>query len=249
MNRMDWGITMPAKSNSRHIDAINIIRNVPFFSELTQDALKDVERVIIKKNYTKDQIVLFEEETATYMYIVYSGKVRVVKMNEEGREQIITMHKKNDFFGEMALLDGKTAPATVVAHEDTVVGLLSKTNFEQYLLNHEDIRMKIINLLCARLRDSWSMIKILSFDNAEHRVLAVLNRMRELYGVADDRGQIINVKLTHQQIANYAAVTRETVTRLLKQLKSEAVIQVLDGKHILLTKAFNNKINKIPCLG
>jgi len=246
---MDGRITMPAKSNSRHMDEINIIRNVPFFSDLTHDALKDVERAIIKKYYSKDQVVLFEEETSTYMYLVYSGKVRVVKMNEEGREQIITMHKKSDFFGEMALLDGKTAPATVVAHEDTVVGLLSKANFEQYLQTHEDIRIKIINLLCARLRDSWSMIKILSFDNAEHRVIAVLGRMRELYGVADNRGQIINVKLTHQQIANYAAVTRETVTRILKQFKDEAVIQVLDGKHILLTRTFNDKIKKIACLG
>lgn len=240
---------MPTKSNSRHTDEINIIRNVPFFSDLTHDVLKEVERVIIKKNYTKDQIVLFEEETSAYMYFVYSGKVRVVKMNEEGREQIITMHKKNEFFGEMALLDGKTAPATVVAHEDTVVGLLSKTNFERYLLAHEDIRIKIINLLCARLRDSWSMIKILSFDNAEYRVIAVLDRMRELYGVADKRGQIINVKLTHQQIANYAAVTRETVTRILNQFKNEEVIQILDGKHILLTKEFNYKIKSIACLG
>ncbi len=219
----------------------NIIKNIPFFAALTPDEVEQVERLITKRRFSKDQIVLFEEDTANYMYLVYSGKVRVVKMNEEGREQIITIHKKGDFFGEMALLDGKTSPATVIAHEDAVIGLLSKNDFELYLLSHETIRRKIIDLLCSRLRDSWAMIKILSFDNAEHRVMAVLDRLQELYGVVDDRGVIINVKLTHQQIANYASVARETMTRVLNKLEKEAVIQVLDNKSILLTKSFYEK--------
>lgn len=179
------------------------------------------------------------------MYIVYAGKVRVVKQNKEGREQIITIHKKSEFFGELSLLDGKTAPATVIAHEDAVIGLLSKLDFEQHLLSHERIRGKIIALLCTHLRDSWAMIKILSFDNAEQRIMAVLERMHELYGVVDTRGGIINVRLTHQQIANYASVTRETVTRVLNRLEKEMVIQVLEGKNILLTRMFYERVKAV----
>ncbi|HWR74898.1 MAG TPA: Crp/Fnr family transcriptional regulator [Bacteroidales bacterium] len=223
----------------------NIIKNVPFFSSLSPEEIEQVEHLIIKKRYSKDQIVLFEEDTTRYMYLVYSGKVRVVKLSEEGREQIITIHKKNDFFGEMSLLDGKTAPATVIAHEEAVIGLLSKTDFERHLLSNDEIRSKIIELLCSRLRDSWAMIKILSFDNAEHRIMAVLDRLQELYGVVDDRGVIINMKLTHQQIASYASVARETVTRILNRLEKEMVIQVLDGKSILLNKSFNNKFRGV----
>ena len=216
----------------------NIIKNIPFFSGLSLEEINHIERLIVKKNYAKNQFVLFEEDTANYMYIVYSGKVRVVKTNEEGKEQIISIHKKNDFFGEMALLDGKTSPATVIAYEDALIGLLSKTDFERYVLNNEATRNKIIGLLCDRLRESWAMIKILSFDNAEHRVLAVLSRLCDLYGVVDDRGTIINAKLTHQQIASYASVARETVTRILNKLEKDAMIQTLDNKSILLTKTF-----------
>lgn len=218
--------------------ASNIIKNIPFFTGLSSEEIDRIEGLVVKKNYARNQIVLFEEDTAKYMYIVYSGKVRVVKTNEEGREQIISIHKKNDFFGEMALLDGKTSPATVIAHEDALIGLLSKTDFESYILNNDVTRHKIIGLLCDRLRDSWAMIKILSFDNAEHRVMAVLDRLQELYGVADDRGTIINAKLTHQQIASYASVARETVTRILNKLEKDAMIQAMDNKSILLTKAF-----------
>lgn len=216
----------------------NIIRNIPFFSALSPEELEHVDSLIIKKRFSRDQVVLFEEDTANYMYLVYSGKVRVVKLNNEGREQIITIHKKNDFFGEMAILDGKTSPATVIAHEESIIGLLSRQDFEQNLMTNEKIRRRIIDLLCSRLRDSWAMIKILSFDNAEQRVTAVLERLQDLYGVVDDRGVIINVKLTHMQIASYASVARETVTRILNRLEKDGDIQVLDNKSILLTKSF-----------
>jgi CRP/FNR family transcriptional regulator len=224
---------------------VDILKNIPLFSELSNEETERLEHIIHKKNFVKDQIVLFEEDTANYMYIIYAGKVRVVKQSKEGREQIITIHKRNDYFGEMSLLDGKTAPATVIAHEDAIIGLLSKKDFEQHLLNNESIRGKIIDLLCNQLRDSWAMIKILSFDNATDRVMAVLGRMHELYGVVDDRGGIINTKLTHQQIANYASVTRETVTRILNRLEKEGIIQILEGKNILLTKLFYVKLFEI----
>jgi CRP/FNR family transcriptional regulator len=223
----------------------NIIKNIPLFSDLSDEETERIDHIINKRNFARDQIVLFEEDTAKYMYIVYAGKVRVVKQSKEGREQIITIHKKNDFFGEMSLLDGKTAPATVIAHEDAVIGLLSKSDFEQHLLSNEKIRGKIIDLLCAQLRDSWAMIKILSFNNAEQRIMAVLDRMHDLYGVVDDRGGIINVKLTHQQIANYASVTRETVTRVLNRLEKEAVIQILEGNNILLTRTFYERTKAV----
>ena len=63
-----------------------IIRNIPFFSDLPHEELELIESIIIKKHLVKDQIVLLEEETSDYMYIVYSGKVRVVKQSADGRE-------------------------------------------------------------------------------------------------------------------------------------------------------------------
>jgi CRP/FNR family transcriptional regulator len=146
----------------------------------------------------------------------------------------------------MSLLDGKTSPATVIAHEEAVIGLLSKNDFEQHLLSHEEIRRKIVDLLCARLRDSWSMIRILSFENAEQRIMAVLDRLKELYGVKDQRGYIIALKLTHSQLANYASVSRETVTRTLKRLEKDEAIHILDNKFILLQKPFFDRLNNVP---
>lgn len=218
----------------------SVISSIPFFSTLLPEEVEQVEQLFRKKRYAKEQIVLYEEDTSNYMYLIYSGKVRVVKLNEEGKEQIITIHKRNDFFGEMSLLDGKTAPATIIAHEDAIIGFLAKNDFDEHLLSHDGIRRKIIDLLCGRLRDSWEMIKILSFnaENAQDRVVSLLERLGDLYGVKDDRGVIINVKMTHQQMASYASVTRETMTRVLKGLEKSGMIGILDNKAILLNKGF-----------
>lgn len=231
---------MTGPTAQRQKQETHIISSIPFFSSLTPDEVDQVEKLFRKKNYEKEQIVLYEEDTSSYMYLIYSGKVRVVKMNDEGKEQIITIHKKNDFFGEMSLLDNKTSPATIIAHEDSVIGLLHKDDFQQHLMCNDAIRKKIIELLCSRLRESWEMIKILSFnaENAQDRVLSLLDRLGELYGVRDDRGVIIDVKMTHQQMASYASVTRETMSRVLRSLEKSAVISILDSKAILLNKEF-----------
>lgn len=223
-----------------------MISNIPFFSTLDPNEVEQVETLFKKKQYSKEQIVLYEEDTSSYMYLIYSGKVRVVKMNDEGKEQIITIHKRNDFFGEMSLLDGKTSPATVIAHEDSIIGLLHKKDFDEHLMKNDGIRRKIIELLCARLRESWEMIKILSFnaENAQDRVVSLLGRLQELYGVKDDRGVIIDVKMTHQQMASYASVTRETMSRVLRSLEKAEVITVLDNKAILLNNSFFKSMSK-----
>jgi len=234
---------MEAASQKKRTD--QILNGIPFFSGLSEEDLQELESHIRRKRIAKNEVVLFEEETTKYMYIVYSGKVRVVKINLDGREQIITIHKKKEYFGEMALLDGKTSPATVIAMEDSEIGLLSRDDFDHFIENNNAMRRNIITALCTQLREAWMMIRIMSFDNAEKRIMAVLSRMQELYGVVDNRGGIINIKLTHQQIASYASVTRETVTRVLNRFEKESIIEILDGKCILLTKLFYEKTKNI----
>jgi len=180
------------------------LQAIPFFSCFSNEDLSTIEQIIMEKSVRKNDVILWEEETKDYMYIVFSGKIKVVQMGPEGKEQILVIRKKGDFFGEMALLDGKTQPATVVAMEDATVGLVSKNDFETHFLNNDKVLKEFISMLCERLRESWLMLRVLSFDNAEDRVRAVLNNVSSLYGVKDMRGTIIPLKLTHQEIANYA---------------------------------------------
>ena len=214
-----------------------VLKNIPFFAELSSMEIAEIECLIIKKRVAKGEVILFEEDTTNYMYIIFLGKVRVVQLSDDGREHILAIHKKWDYFGEMSLFDGKTQPATVIAMEDSEIGLLSKQNFERFVLKNEKMLYQFVYMLCLRLRESWLMLKIMSFSDAEQRVRATLRNIGQLYGIQDKRGVLVALKLTHQDIANYAAVSRETVSRLLGRFIRQGEIEIQENKYILIKSA------------
>lgn len=218
-----------------------LIKGIPFFASLTTDEAETVESLVVRKHFSRGEVVLIEEDTSNYMYIIVSGKVRVVQLSSEGKERILAIHKRGGYFGELALFDGKTAPATVIAMEESEIGLLSKCDFDMLILNNERILFQFLSALCMRLRESWQMLKMMSFADAEERVRAVLKNMSKLYGVKDQRGVLVSLKLTHKDIANYASVSRETVTRFMNRFSREGEIEILDNKYILIKPTFLKK--------
>lgn len=225
----------------KKIDVNNFIRKISFLACLSEEDLSDLRKIIIEKHFSKNEIILLEEDTHNYMYIIYSGKVKATQISIEGKEHILAIHKEGDFFGEMSLLDGKTSPATVIAMEDTHIGLIAKDDFQRFLLKNGRVLREMNFLLCSRLREAWLRLKVLSFANAEHRVRTVLKLMSINHGIKDQKGTIIKLRLTHNDIAGYASVSRETVTRLLDRFSNEGEIELLKNKNILLKPSFLNK--------
>ena len=222
-------------------DHLKILKVIPLFNSFSDEELSVVQEIIIEKNYRKNSVILSEDEAKEYMYIVFSGRLKVIQISTDGKEQILVTRKKGDYFGEMSLIDGKTQPATVVAMEDSTVGLVSKNDFESIFLKNEKVLKQIIFMLCERLRESWSMLRVRSFEDAENRVRAVLTHVSSLYGIKDMRGDIIPLKMTHQEIADYASLARETVSRLISRFCQAGEIEVLENKNIVLKPSFVKK--------
>ncbi|MCL4456839.1 MAG: Crp/Fnr family transcriptional regulator [Nitrospirae bacterium] len=215
-----------------------IIKNIPFFACLSGEQIEELRHVLIEKHFPRNKIIFVEEDTQNYMYVVLSGKVKVVHAGADGKEHILAVHKAGDFFGEMALLDGKTAPATVTAMDDTDILIMSKRDFDEYLLKDNKALMEIISVLCTRLREAWMVNKVLSLPTAKERVREVLKLMAMHSGVKDNRGTVITLRLTHQDIADYSSLSRETVTRLMNKFVKDGKIEILDDKNILLKHSF-----------
>ena len=216
-----------------------LLEHIPIFSCLDAEEQSKLYQMITEKRFKKNSIILMEDDSKNYMYVIFSGKIKVVRVNPQGKEQILVIRKKGDFFGEMTLLDGKSQPATIVALEDAAVGLISKNDFELYFMKNETVLKQIISLLCERLRESWMMLRVLSLSDAETRVKAVLAHISSVYGVKDLRGIIIPLKLTHKEIAEHAALTRETVSRLLSRLCQSGEIEILANRNIVLKSTFS----------
>lgn len=219
---------------------LKMLENIPIFSGLLPEEKSRLNQIIMEKHFKKNSIILMEDESKSFMYVIFSGKIKVVRITADGKEQILVIRKRGDFFGEMTLLDGKSQPATVVAMEDAAVGLISKVDFEQYFMKDANILKHIITMLCERLRDSWVMLRVLGMPDAETRVRAVLAHISSAYGIKDVRGIIIPFKLTHKEIADFAALARETVSRLLARLSQSGEIEIIGRKNIILKPSFLN---------
>lgn len=213
---------------------VEFLRTVPLFTEVPPADLERLEPLFIEKSFLRNQTILAETDTHEFMYIVRTGKVKVIKINTAGKENILAIHRAGEFFGEMSLLDGKTAPATVKAQEDCRVILVRKSEFLSNLLKDDRILRQVITVLCARLREAWEKIQTLTHSDAEGRIRKTLTDLAVKHGVEDARGTIINVKLTHMELAEIAGTSRETVTRILDRYQDEGRIDIVDHKVILL---------------
>ena len=214
---------------------IDLIRRVPLFATLSDEEFNGLEPIFQVKTYRKNQIIFLEEETGHYMYIVLAGKVKVTKTTAAGKETILAIHQVGDFFGEMALLDGKTAPATVSAMEDCRIATIHHSDFQRMLMSNEKVVRQIIQVLCSRLRQVWVQIQDLSYNTADNRIRAGILQLSRKHGVQDARGIIIDLKITHQELAELVGTSRETVTRTLARLQKKGILE-LDNRRIILLK-------------
>lgn len=214
---------------------VELIRKIPLFSTLTDEEFNRISHIFVAPAYRKNQIIFLEEETGNYMYLVLSGKVKVAKAGAGGKETILAIHRAGDFFGEMSLLDGKTAPATVSAMEDSKIISVSGTDFHRYLLHNEKVMLQIIKVLCARLREVWQT-QSLNSSTADARIRMGIYELAKRHGIRDAHGTIIDLKITHQELAEMVGTSRETVTRVLTRLKDQGIIEV-DQRRITMIDA------------
>ncbi|CAG1015909.1 Crp/Fnr family transcriptional regulator [Geobacter sp.] len=217
-----------------HATLTAILRTIPLFASLPPEDIDALSRLIEIRSFPKNRTILHEADTSNYMYLVLAGKVRVVQNGANGTEQVLAIHRKGAFFGEMALLDGRTSPATLIAHEDATVGLIDRPAFNSQILTNDRMLRQIIAVLCARLRESWFLMKLSRFGSAEQKIRGVLKYLGTQYGVDDSRGKILTIKLTHRIVAGYASVSRETVSRILSRFSRDGEIELLTSRRMLL---------------
>jgi CRP/FNR family transcriptional regulator, cyclic AMP receptor protein len=168
------------------------------------------------------------------MYVVLAGKVKVTKSSAEGKENLLAIHLPGDFFGEMALLDGKTSPATVSAMEDCRIASVSSAHFHRFLMGNEKVVKQIIQVLCGRLRQVWAQLNSVTYSTADARIRGGIHQLARRHGVRDSRGIIIDLKITHQELAEMVGTSRETVTRTLARLQKQGILQLEHRRMILL---------------
>jgi CRP/FNR family cyclic AMP-dependent transcriptional regulator len=219
---------------------IELLRKIALFASLTSDELHEIRGKIVIKNYKKNETILHEEHTNAFMYMILDGEAKVVQTTDAGKEIIITMHQSGDFFGELSLIDGKTAPAAVRATKNSTTAVISKNDFYALLFSQNKVLDSLLQIFCSRLRESIKKIQLLNFNNAAQRIKMLFLLLSESYGEKCEGGTVLKMKLIHQDIADMTGLTRETVTRVLDKWKRGGEIKIQKNKGILLTPEFES---------
>ena len=206
-----------------------ILREVPIFTELDDASLNIIMQMTVRRSFLKGTMIVIEEDQTDTLYIIESGSVKITRLNDEGREVILALLGPSEFFGEMALLDGQGRSANVMALEDTVLFTLIRRDFLDALSRFPSISIQLLREMALRLRKSDEQIKSLSLSDAEHRIGIALHRIAEDMGTFK-MGEVVIKKLPFQQdIANMAGTSRETVSRMLKNLEGKGLMK-RDGR-------------------
>lgn len=210
------------------------MHRVPIFSSLTNEEMKQVQQIIVHREYKKGEYILSPLKPMHCLFILNEGKVKVVRVNQSGKEQILYLLSIGDFFGETALFTGIPSDIVVEALEDTRLCTISKAQFSALLKQLPDIALKVCEELTHRLHRMETMVESLGSKPVDERMDDLLKEFSKKYGKYTSEGILIQLPLSREELANYLGLTRETVSRKLAKLQNEGVLKLMGHKQILL---------------
>lgn len=214
-------------------------RGLPIFKNLSDPHLIQLSNDFIIQRIKKGEIVFYQSDTSTDLYIVLDGAVRASLLGEDGGELILTAFNKGDFFGEMSLLDGKPRSATIIAKEDSTLGILKRERFLRAIKNDPAIAIDLLSAVVQRLRMADNMIESLAFLDVNERLLKLLLQIAAAEGEKDGNGFFKIKKLTHRELASRTGASREAITKVLKVLAFRKIIKEDAGNFLISPDAKN----------
>ena len=215
--------------NVTPVVSIVLLRNVPLFSMLPEGQLQLLTRVLSRKAYPKNSTIIAAGDATDAMYIVVSGRLKVVMSDKEGQEVILAILNQGEYFGEMGLIAQAPRSATVTTIEPCELLTITRTDFTKCLKGNFDLTMNVIRGLVKRLREADKKIGSLALMDVYGRVARLLLEMAETI----DGQKVVTKKLTKRDIAKMIGASREMVSRVMKELQASGRIEVR-AREILL---------------
>lgn len=208
------------------------LKSISIFEGLSDAELSTIENLAVTRSYPKNSVIINEGDQANAMYLVKSGKVRVFVSDSQGKEFILNTMGPGEYFGELSLLDDERRSASVMTLEPATFSILYKDDFTKALLNNPPLALVLIKNLTSRVRQLTENVKTLALQDVYGRIRKTLLTLSEEEA---DGTQVINEKLTQQDIANRIGSSREMVARILKDLVAGGYIEN-ERKYIRILK-------------
>lgn len=209
------------------------LRQSPIFADLGDREFDLLDQVAENVEVRRKHTIWEPGSQSDKIYLVKAGIVKLYKVNDEGRELTLQFLTKDALFGELAVVSDQLQDTFCEAYEDTSLVAIHKDDFSRIMMRSPSLAMRMIKLVGERRMRLEARVENLLFKSAHSRLAALFIELSQSFGVRDSRGVIINLKLTHKEIASLIGATRETVSFAILDLRKDDVIQT-EGKRVIL---------------
>ncbi|NMG74852.1 Crp/Fnr family transcriptional regulator [Aromatoleum diolicum] len=205
------------------------LRTFPLFHGLSDDTLATVAHAAVMRRIPRGQSVLHAGDRSDFVYFVLTGSLKVVVSDEDGREVILSILGQGELFGEMGIFGEQPRSASVVAVTPADLVMIAKHDFRRIMQDNFEVAWRIMCNLADRLRNADRKIESLALMDVYGRVARLLLEMSE-----DVNGDAVVVrKITKQDIAKMIGASREMVSRVMKDLSTQGLIEETDRGIVL----------------
>jgi len=200
---------------------LQLLKAVPLFSSFSDQQIGALMACVQQRGYSRGSLILRAGEETDALYLILSGRVKVLIPDAEGREVILSVLGEQDFVGEMGLLDGLPSSATVETLEPCEMLRIPRSAFLEHIGHHDDMVMQILRNLVKRLREADRKIESLALIDVYGRVARLIMDMAE-----EIDGQLVVPKApAKQEIARMIGASREMVSRVVRDLQDKHLIR------------------------
>ena len=226
-----------------------LLAQVPLFAALTAEELAGLAALLSRRRYAKGEVIFHQGDAGTALYIVEEGGVKIVLGSEEGKEVILALLGRGDFFGELALLDGEPRSADAVARDATQLLALRRDDFLRFVLDKPRVAASLLAVLSRRLRRTDQLVHDAAFLDVRGRLARVLLELAEAQGRPEPAGVaaggtfpvgaaaatvVLAARLTQGELAEMVGATRESINKWLGFYTRRGVLRFERGRLTLM---------------
>lgn len=202
------------------------LKKIPLFIELDEGELAKLSEISITRSYRKNANVFMEGDPRQAVFFIHKGIIKIYKIDSDGNEQIVTFLKEGEMFPHTGFFDSSPYPATSTVVEPAELFVIPIQAFEQLMFDMPTIAIKVMRVMSEKIREFQSKLQAFVTQDVNRRIVSFLVRMADNQGVRKDGGVTIDIPMTHQEFANMVGTTRETVNRVMNNLKKEGIIEM-----------------------
>ena len=201
---------------------------VPIFNHLEGEQMEEIMKVTKSTSFKKGEVIYREGDISDLLYIVSKGKIRIYRLSESGKEQLVRILNPGDFTGELALFRESIQEAYAEAMSDTDVCMISRNDLQEFLLKYPTISLKILSEFSNRLETSEKQTTRFATEKVDTRLALFLAECME----SGDVPMEIELPMSKKDLASYLGTTPETISRKLADLENEGYIKQKSGRKI-----------------